>query len=159
MQSSALLRGLADIFNMNKSYSIKQAIEFSKFLKDQDQKQFVSTTHEPTSKLKSSENFIQSLIIKDLEMRELRGELYFQRTNTIGIKTNNNQYRKVKGQHRGFPDIFIIKNGKILFLEIKNYNGNQSQFQKISEMKLVEQGAKYYIVRTYGFYKKIMDSF
>lgn len=83
------------------------------------------------------------------------GELFYQRINTTGLYTEG-KYRKVKGAHRGFPDIFVMKQGRAIFLEIKSNSGDLSTYQKERQAELEAQGAEYYLVRSLKYAMQVL---
>ncbi|MFW5887701.1 MAG: VRR-NUC domain-containing protein [Bacteriovoracia bacterium] len=51
------------------------------------------------------------------------------------------------GAFKGIPDIIAIKNGRVLFLEIKKPTGKQSEHQKEFQKNIEHQGGEYVLVR------------
>jgi len=100
--------------------------------------------------LKESE--IQRQIIDWLELKENQGKLFFQRTNNIPVSQMRNGKRifrsMAKGQKKGFPDILVLKAGRVIGLEVKTKTGKQSPFQKEIEKSFKKNGGEYYIVRS-----------
>jgi len=52
------------------------------------------------------------------------------------------------GSYKGLSDFTIIRDGEIIFLEIKRKTGKQSEFQKTFERDLIEHGGRYRIARS-----------
>ena len=57
----------------------------------------------------------------------------------------------------GFPDVLAMKEGKILFFEIKTPVGRQSDAQKAFEKRLHEYGHNYFLVRSVEDVKKVIN--
>lgn len=68
---------------------------------------------------------------------------------------NNSKYIK-SGVLAGVSDLICINNGKVLFVEIKDYKGKQSDKQKNFEKLIISQGFNYYLVRSLDEFKKIV---
>lgn len=115
--------------------------------------------HEPRRKEFISEASAQSDIVNYLAMERTKGNLFYQRVNTTGtFDPKTKTYRSLApGVHAGFPDIVVIKNGRMIFLEVKSNSGSQSSEQKEIEKELIAQGAEYYIVRTLNFVERILN--
>ena len=59
------------------------------------------------------------------------------------------QIRKVAtGLMAGVSDLIIVKKNEVIFVEIKDENGKQSEKQKIFEKKIKALGFDYHIVRS-----------
>jgi hypothetical protein len=56
---------------------------------------------------------------------------------------------KLLGFTAGYPDLTIILNNKILFIEVKAAKGTQSKEQKAIETKIKKLGHDYFIVRSF----------
>ncbi len=74
------------------------------------------------------------------------------KTNNAGIyKASTQSY--IPAQTKGISDITAIKSGFVLFIEVKAYNGKQSEDQKIFEKNIRDHGGNYicgtsdYIIR------------
>lgn len=113
---------------------------------------------EPKNKSKLKEITIQSSILDHLELEMVLGNLFFQRINTTGV-WDKDRYRSLpKGTHKGFPDIFVIKKGRMIFFEVKSSIGDQSDDQAKIQQLLEKQGAEYYIVRSPEYVKLALES-
>lgn len=103
------------------------------------------------------EDSAQSSIIKHLIGEMGKGKLFFQRTNNTPIydaNLNNGEggFRAMPtGSHKGFPDILVIKDKRIIFLEVKSATGSQSDHQVKMQHWVEKQGAEYYIVRSWEY--------
>lgn len=60
-------------------------------------------------------------------------------------------------QKKGIPDIWVIKDGKTIGLEVKAPKGTQQKEQKDIEERFKRNGAEYYIVRSVDEVKKILN--
>lgn len=138
------------------------AFAFSKFLLGEEEEKVeidTSATHEPPNKSGLGEMTIQSSILDHLLLQQVLGKLFVQRINNTPIyDQERGTYRAMpKGAHKGFPDIFVLKNSQAYFIEVKSGKGRQSKAQKEVEGVLVANGAEYYIVRTLEFVMKILE--
>jgi hypothetical protein len=68
---------------------------------------------------------------------------------------NNSKYIK-SGVLAGVSDLICINDGKVLFIELKDYKGKQSDKQKEFEKSIISQGLNYFLVRTIDEFKKIV---
>lgn len=55
----------------------------------------------------------------------------------------------------GFPDATFFKDGETIFVEFKTEVGKQSKLQEYIEKQLINQGFKYYLIRSLEEFKKI----
>lgn len=62
--------------------------------------------------------------------------------------------KTIKCNITGYPDITLFKDGKTLFIEVKNEIGKQSEIQKYVQKLIEAQGFKYYIVRSLEEFKE-----
>lgn len=49
------------------------------------------------------------------------------------------------GSYKGVADLYAIKNGKSVWIEVKKDNGRQSEFQKKFELQIKQHGGHYVI--------------
>lgn len=63
------------------------------------------------------------------------------------------------GTKAGFPDIQIIFNGQVLFIEFKSLNGVLSDNQKKLFAEFEEQGFKVHIVKTLNEFIDVLNNF
>lgn len=93
---------------------------------------------------------IQSSIIDYLQILENKGKIFFQRVNNTPMyDPKYKQFRSMpKGSKKGFPDILVIKAGKIIGIEVKTATGKQSKEQKDIENKFKQHGQEYFVVRS-----------
>ena len=68
---------------------------------------------------------------------------------------NNSKYIK-SGVLAGVSDLICINDGEVLFIELKDYKGKQSEKQKDFEKSIISQGLNYFLVRTLDEFKKIV---
>ena len=96
------------------------------------------------------ESEIQSEIIDYLMILEKQGKLFFQRVNNTAIYDPvGKKFRSMgKGAKRGFPDILVIKRGRVIGLEVKRPGAKQKGEQEVIEEMLKKNGAEYYVVRS-----------
>lgn len=52
------------------------------------------------------------------------------------------------GSYKGLPDLIAIKNGRMVCIEIKTPNGNQSHHQQEFERMWKEYGGEYLLLRS-----------
>lgn len=72
-------------------------------------------------------------------------------------KDAKEQMRKIAtGLYAGVSDLIIIHFGKVLFVEVKNDKGRQSDKQKDFQQLIEAQGFKYYLVRSLEELKQII---
>jgi len=94
------------------------------------------------------ETNIQTTICEYLALKKY----FFWRQNTQpAVQTTGGQWtfrRMGKYAMRGVPDIFIIKNGTIIFLEVKSAIGQLSEGQIEFKKKCEEQKVRYHLVRS-----------
>ena len=110
------------------------------------------------------ETQIQTAIIYLLSIYENQGKLFFNRMNntTVPIKDRVTGktlgHRKLSlGSKRGIPDIWVIKDGKTIGLEVKSPKGIQRKEQKDIEERFKRNGAEYHIVRSVDEVRKILN--
>lgn len=68
---------------------------------------------------------------------------------------NNSKYIK-SGVLAGVSDLICINDGEVLFIELKDYKGKQSDKQKEFENSIISQGLNYFLVRSLDEFKKIV---
>ena len=56
----------------------------------------------------------------------------------------------------GWPDLSMYKDGKVVFVEFKAEKGVQSQLQQYVEKQLIDQGFKYYLIKSLEKFKEIL---
>ncbi len=64
--------------------------------------------------------------------------------------------RQSLGSYRGIPDRIAIKDGRVLFLEIKKPGGKQSKNQIEFQKRVEEAGGEYYVIRSINDIMKIL---
>lgn len=111
--------------------------------------------------MNKTETQIQSQIISYLLRRK---DIFVQRTNNITAPNGRGGFKSLSpGQHRGYPDITVIKNGKFIGIEVKkggkyirdgkvNKKGDwkyvQSEDQVKMEKMILDAGGEYFVVRS-----------
>ena len=90
------------------------------------------------------EKDIQNVICEYLEYKRY----FFWRQNTTPVfdKTRGLYRSMPKFSKKGVADIIVIKDGKAIFLEVKQPKGRQSDDQKFFEKDAKENGAEYHVV-------------
>jgi hypothetical protein len=68
---------------------------------------------------------------------------------------NNNNF-KALGVRKGVSDLIVVLNNKILFIEMKDPKGNQSEEQIDFEEVLTNLGHEYFIIRSLEQFKKLI---
>lgn len=93
------------------------------------------------------EGIIQTQI---LEYLRLQNNLYYTRLNSTGVfdPTKKVFRRPSPHQKHGIPDIMIIKDNKVIFLECKSDVGKQSEYQKEFQQVCDNNKIDYYVVRS-----------
>lgn len=96
------------------------------------------------------EGVIQTQILEYLRLLENQGKLYYTRLNSTGVfdPTKKVFRRPSPHQKHGIPDIMVIKDNKIIFLECKSETGKQSEYQKAFEEICKSNSQLYYVVRS-----------
>jgi hypothetical protein len=56
----------------------------------------------------------------------------------------------------GYPDCTLFKDGQTIFVEFKSEKGVQSELQKYVEKQLIDQGFKYYLIKSLEKFKEIL---
>lgn len=91
---------------------------------------------------KQSEHSIQTEIINYLESRMW----YTQRMNSGAIRTDKGNL--VRMNRAGTPDIFALKNGKCLFIEVKRPGNKPTALQTAVMEELEQYGARCLVVHS-----------
>jgi hypothetical protein len=60
--------------------------------------------------------------------------------------------------YRGISDLIAIKNGHVIFVEVKTENGRQSQHQKQFEQDVKAHGGHYCIAKCYEDMRDYIDN-
>ncbi len=103
-----------------------------------------------------TESDIQKAILDYLDIRDI---CWF-RINTKGeVIRKGKELVLLKNKNKGFSDIFILIDGKAIFLETKSKKGVLSPAQKLFADKVINKGkAKYFVVRSIKDTSDILDS-
>lgn len=67
----------------------------------------------------------------------------------------NNQF-KAMGVRNGVSDIVVVLSGKVLFIEIKDTKGIQSEVQKDFERVVTNLNHQYYVVKSLDQFKQLI---
>lgn len=138
--------------NIKKKQTKSSALAFSKWLSEMEDKPIdTSQNHEKKGREKSDEIQTQSTIIDYLELRALKGELFFQRTNNSPVFDGVHYRSMSKGQKKGWPDIICLIKGKFIAIEVKSSRGDQSTNQVEIEKLIIKHGGVYLLVRSLPF--------
>jgi hypothetical protein len=89
---------------------------------------------------KRRESEIQAAIVKALSQL---GFLVIHVPN----QATRGKYR-YSGLLPGAPDLIVIGNNRIYFMEVKKHNGKQSPSQMVVQRMIEERGFEYYVVRS-----------
>src|SRR3990167_6222466 len=91
----------------------------------------------------STEKPTQKAILQYLTMRRI----FHWKNNTVGIyKKTTDSY--IPSQAVGSPDIFAVKDGRIIGIEVKDIKGAQSEHQKAFQAGLEKAGGIYILARS-----------
>ena len=58
----------------------------------------------------------------------------------------------------GVSDLIVVLEGKVIFVEVKNEKGKQSDKQKLFQSQVENLGFKYYLVRNLKYFKEIIET-
>lgn len=99
---------------------------------------------------KNEESKIVTSICVYLKILENKKELYFFRNNSFQgtVLRKNGSRGYIRNNKKGVADIFVLKNGKSFFLEVKSETGRQSTAQKLCQSIVEQSGGYYFIVRS-----------
>ena len=64
---------------------------------------------------------------------------------------------KAQGVSAGYPDLQILHNGKVYFIEMKSDKGRLSDSQKEWQTWLTENGFEHYVCNSFDSFKEIVD--
>lgn len=120
-----------------------------------------AANHEEPIKLPTLESTTQRAIIDLLSWKQMKGELFFSRINVTGIYDQKAKaYRSLpRGETRGFPDIIVLKAGKLIAIEVKSNIGKQSVYQEAAEQQFLKHGAVYILARTALFVEQKLSQY
>ena len=78
------------------------------------------------------------------------GNLYYDFLNSgdLIVLNHNGTHRRIKLCRPGTADLYVLRNGKLLFVEVKREGGKQSKEQKAFEAMAIKNGAEYKVVRS-----------
>ncbi len=148
---------------LKKQNTKASALAFTEFLLSTQQDRELTRTnavesnHEEPHQIDILESAVQSTIIDWLDVQEKLGKLMYNRVNVGGVYDARIQgYRSLaNGVKGGFSDIYIMKDGKSYFVELKRTGkkGKQSEDQKEFEQLVIKNGGTYLLVRSLEFLK------
>jgi hypothetical protein len=72
--------------------------------------------------------------------------------------TDRHRRRFFRAGAVGSPDIFCVRKGKIIGVEVKSEKGRQSVSQKVFEVGLLNAGGIYLLVRSLNEFEKRLES-
>ncbi len=84
--------------------------------------------------------------------------LWFSRLNSgdFFLPYGGGKFYKVVGCGRGTADFIAIKDGRVIFLELKSDKGKQSNDQWLFQLEVKAQGADYYIIREFEELQEVL---
>lgn len=88
---------------------------------------------------------------------------YYQKGIIFSVPNERSGYAQMKvllntGLLSGVSDLIVVLEGKVIFVEVKNYKGTQSAKQKKFQSNVESLGHKYYLVRTLDDFKNILKN-
>lgn len=102
-----------------------------------------------------SEHAIEQQI---LEWLNLEGWLAWKLKDSASYDPGQKKFLTPGGfRINGVSDVVAVKDGVVLFLEVKTEKGRQSDAQKMFEKKLAEKGGRYFVVRSLDDVKGIIS--
>jgi hypothetical protein len=80
----------------------------------------------------------------------------------FSVPNERKSYMEIKdllltGLLSGVSDLIVILQGKVLFIELKNAKGKQSDKQKIFQKQVENLGFNYYLIRDFESFKNIIE--
>lgn len=106
------------------------------------------------------ESEVKKSVADYLQYQRNLGELIYFRLNAGSFIVTDGQYRRrIQGAPKGTADYLVVKDGQVIFLEIKSEKGKLSPEQIEFSKEVQKQKAIYFIVRsledlTYALYKE-----
>lgn len=71
-----------------------------------------------------------------------------------GKNAKEQMYKKMIGLKSGVSDLIVIMKERVIFIEVKDETGNQSENQMCFENDVQDLGFEYYVVRSLDEFKK-----
>lgn len=107
--------------------------------------------------IEPKETEIQLAVCEYLSYQMRQGKLMFWRQNTNAIfSTKTGSFRAMpKYSMNGVSDIIVVRDGFVIFLEIKRPSGKQSDNQKQFQDLVKKNGAEYWVIRDLDDLKEI----
>jgi hypothetical protein len=106
--------------------------------------------------MKHEESRIQKMCVKWFRLQFPDYVIHHSSNHKLSIQQATND--KLLGFTAGYPDLTIILNNKVLFIEVKALKGTQSEKQKAIETKLKNLGHDYFIVRSFEEFMEIVKA-
>jgi hypothetical protein len=80
----------------------------------------------------------------------------------FSVPNERKSYMEIKdllltGLLSGVSDLIVILQGKVIFFELKNEKGKQSDKQKIFQKQVENLGFNYYLIRDFESFKNIIE--
>lgn len=91
----------------------------------------------------SIEDHFQAEIISILRSRGIKTVL----CDMNGRNALHGQKKRLMGADKGDPDFHIILNKRVIYVEVKTYDGQQSREQKATERQIKSLGHTYFLCR------------
>lgn len=81
----------------------------------------------------------------------------------FSVPNERKSYMEIKdllltGLLSGVSDLIVVLQGKVIFIELKNAKGKQSDKQKIFQKQVENLGHEYWLIRTFEEFKKIIEN-
>jgi hypothetical protein len=81
----------------------------------------------------------------------------------FSVPNERKSYMEIKdllltGLLSGVSDLIVILQGKVIFCELKNEKGKQSDKQKIFQKQVENLGFNYYLIRDFESFKNIIEN-
>ena len=110
----------------------------------------------PTYSTKISEAMIEEAILQYLNCV---GWFAWKNPTTGYYDSKIKGFRKQSSSYsiNGVSDIIAVRDGEVLFIEVKTKKGVQSKYQKIFEQKIKESGGIYWVVRSVQDVKLMLE--
>ena len=95
-----------------------------------------------------SENALQKAIVQYLRVNGFYAFSIYNGASTVISRGMLRFKRNPPDRPRGIPDICAMKDGKVLFFEVKTKTGRLSVDQALVHSEMLRKGVKVYIVRS-----------
>lgn len=105
---------------------------------------------------KKSESAIQQSIVVWYRNNNLTTDNLIFSVPNESSNAREQMYKKSIGMLSGVSDLICIHNGKVLFIEVKDDKGKQSDNQRKFEQKIIANGFEYHVVRSLDEFKPLI---